>query len=599
MFLRTALVSESSTHLSGFQTQHAHCVSEFPLVAFNHVVSSSLWALGVGTFLDDRSPPTPEPNPTSPEGGSIPFPPSSRVDRIRLVSRIRCVWDAFVLTVASLTTLAGEIDASHRIMSSYTEPSSTGTDTDRAGGFGCYGLFFGDPPPLDDLEPRPAPPLRNRYRDNASVPYWYHGIISRNANTPRPSTAVEATAVPSVRIPRDSMDRFEQSRDAYLRMLGDGWRGRSTLEAVEGEGDRSQIPPLFGGYPARMPGQRVSGAGVSTHCSPGIVAHHDFPGTLHLLRTPTAPVSQGLYPAKEESGTPNVASPSSSPSTEDRNSKESDRSQTPLCIPFPLHLPPWWNASGYGGFRGSSGPVPDYGFTGAPTSPPRSFASVEQESVQPTSPERSEPSVPERSDSPVQVFSTSADLAAYYGIPPILPPPPKPLQSASRETVQQKASGSPHTAFEAMRDSYLKMLNTINAPSVPTHEERGRELAALYGIEEQMDDNTQLEELIDYLASPQFADNPCFGDNLDMNQLLIDPEYHDFPADKDGYDHDHDHQEDEDDLCDNASETPVDSPLPGEECHVGLYLDVDCLNNPFFSEYLKEPVPTTDGVTEL
>ncbi|KAJ3546403.1 hypothetical protein NMY22_g2070 [Coprinellus aureogranulatus] len=691
MLLRTALVSESSTHLSRFQTQHAHCVSGFPLVASDHVVEQE-----APCSRGCHSPPQSISTYTRAES-------SYRRRRLRtvptffkscFVSRIRCVWkDAFVLTVASLTTLPREIDASDRIMSSFTRSSSTETNTNEAGAFGCYGLFFVDPPPLDDLEPRLAPPRRNVYRDNASVPYWYHGIISTNSNTrlpstaiETPSTAIETTAVPPVRRTRDSVEGFEQSRDAYLRMLGDGMGRISTLEAVKGEGHRSQIPPLVGGYPSRMPERRDSGAGVPTPSS-GIVADHDFPGTLHLPRTPTAPVSQGVYPTKAESGTPNVASPSSSSSTGDRSSKERVRSQTPVRIPFPHHLPPWWKDSGLGGFRGSSGPVPDYNFTGVPTSPPRSFASVEQESVQPTSPKRSEPSVPERSGSPVQVFSTSADLAAYYGIPLVLPPPPKPLQSASRETVQQKVSGSPHTAFEAMRDSYLKMLNTIDAPSIPTHEERGRELATLYGIEEQMDDNTQLEELIDYLGgSPSGWSSslffPCFGDNLDMNQLLIDPEYNDFLADKDGYDHDYDgdsdmdsqdfhlrrkevvteryddaptahpfpdseasieaeegvdrsmggvngntasppvtlspkhlvrtrfsdssdpnidhgYQEDEGDLYDDWSETSDNFPSPGEECHVGLYLNGDCLNDPSFSEYLKEPGPSTGGIIEL
>ena len=156
-----------------------------------------------------------------------------------------------------------------------------------------------------------------------------------------------------------------------------------------------------------------------------------------------------------------------------------------------------------------------------------------------------------------KVFASSSDLAAHYGIPQILPPPPPVttqthrVQPAEHRQPQQYQHALPD--FDALKNSYLNMLasnpnDTAPAGSAPAAAPVVAP-APFPNREAQgpaVDTQQNLDELINFLceskhvcnsiqslthngpdtASPEFKDNPNFGaasSTFDMNQFLTSP----------------------------------------------------------------------------
>ncbi|KAJ3501727.1 hypothetical protein NMY22_g18824 [Coprinellus aureogranulatus] len=386
--------------------------------------------------------------------------------------------------------------------------TSAGPHPNSAGGFEYMGLFYVDPPPLEDLEPPRVPPERF-YARNDYVPPWYHSTPSSSTMRlppppppqPKPPEEFEVHETPEA-----LQMAFEEFKNAYLGRRGYVVDPTSSslsssspsMEREKGKKrERSQTPPLTESLSPRIPKRRNTGAaGAGLTSSSGIAT--DPPPTLPMSTTPESQVGS-QRPVQEQTQIGSIAGPSSS-STTDQGSGERNWSQTPLQVAQVLRPPPVWRGHGGGVSRTSSGLV-------AP--------------AQATATWHPGPFVQGRVGPPAQVFSSSADFAVHYDAPANLPSPPKLPPLESRGAAQANASRSPHAAFEAMGDSYLRMLNTKYVPLTPMHGERSRELAARYGIREATEE-MQTDGLLDYLASPKsFTDKPCFG-KFDMDERLIE-----------------------------------------------------------------------------
>ncbi|KAJ6622542.1 hypothetical protein B0H10DRAFT_2013171 [Mycena sp. CBHHK59/15] len=112
-----------------------------------------------------------------------------------------------------------------------------------------------------------------------------------------------------------------------------------------------------------------------------------------------------------------------------------------------------------------------------------------------------------------QVFSSAQDLAAHYGIPQNLPPPPRPLP---RNTISKPNSNPtpPPPAFSAICSNYLNMLSTPT--DTPT---AAADTATIAPGELSNGAAMSCEAFEELLASPEFT---TMGDNFDSSPLFED-----------------------------------------------------------------------------
>ncbi|KAJ7728932.1 hypothetical protein DFH07DRAFT_850628 [Mycena maculata] len=108
-----------------------------------------------------------------------------------------------------------------------------------------------------------------------------------------------------------------------------------------------------------------------------------------------------------------------------------------------------------------------------------------------------------------QVFASTHDLAAHYGIPQNLPPPPRPLP---RQQPAQKQS-SPLFDFDSIRNNYLKMLSEKPTdPDTAAADTATVSPGDLAGAD-------PMQAIHDLLASPEFQNG---GDSFDPTSPLFD-----------------------------------------------------------------------------
>lgn len=129
-----------------------------------------------------------------------------------------------------------------------------------------------------------------------------------------------------------------------------------------------------------------------------------------------------------------------------------------------------------------------------------------------------------------QVFASSSDLAAHYGIPQILPPPPNANHRTASTPAPSRAPAQPLFDFNALKNSYLNMLasnpgdnSTSTSMSVGQTASPAPAPAPAAGATAQSGiENKEFQELVEYFASPEFKDAPVIPE-FDMNQYLTSP----------------------------------------------------------------------------
>ncbi|KAJ6514514.1 hypothetical protein DFH09DRAFT_1135949 [Mycena vulgaris] len=109
-----------------------------------------------------------------------------------------------------------------------------------------------------------------------------------------------------------------------------------------------------------------------------------------------------------------------------------------------------------------------------------------------------------------QVFASTHDLAAHYGIPQNLPPPPRPI---TRQSPPQQKQSSPAFDFDSIRKNYLTMLSQKPSDNDPAAADTATIAPGdLAGAD-------PMQAIHDLLASPEFQ---TFGDSFDATSPLFD-----------------------------------------------------------------------------
>ena len=148
-----------------------------------------------------------------------------------------------------------------------------------------------------------------------------------------------------------------------------------------------------------------------------------------------------------------------------------------------------------------------------------------------------------------QVFASSSDLAAHYGIPQILPPPPTANHRTASTPAPSRAPAQPLFDFNALKNSYLNMLASnpgdnatstsmsvgqtaspapVAAPAAGAAAQSGienkdfEELVEYFGTLEKFSPIVSLTHIAVCTASPEFKDSSVIPD-FDMNQYLTSP----------------------------------------------------------------------------
>ncbi|KAF6754920.1 hypothetical protein DFP72DRAFT_898027 [Ephemerocybe angulata] len=130
-----------------------------------------------------------------------------------------------------------------------------------------------------------------------------------------------------------------------------------------------------------------------------------------------------------------------------------------------------------------------------------------------------------------KVFASPSDLAAHYGIPQILPPPPITTHRSAPRASTAPQNQNPLFDFNALKNQYLNMLATpaTDAPMSADRQQMAAPPAPAPSAAAQAPSGgaNELEELFNYLSSPEFKDHPTFGEStspsFDMNQYLTSP----------------------------------------------------------------------------
>lgn len=151
-----------------------------------------------------------------------------------------------------------------------------------------------------------------------------------------------------------------------------------------------------------------------------------------------------------------------------------------------------------------------------------------------------------------QVFASSSDLAAHYGIPQILPPPPTTSAHRTASTpAPARAPSTPFIDFDALKNSYLNMLAknpednstmsvgptaspapapaptagaTAQSASLGMEAKEFQDLVEYFGMAEKFSPIVSLTHTAVNTASPEFKDAPVFESDLEMmNQFLTSP----------------------------------------------------------------------------
>ncbi|KAJ7440168.1 hypothetical protein FB451DRAFT_1300864 [Mycena latifolia] len=113
-----------------------------------------------------------------------------------------------------------------------------------------------------------------------------------------------------------------------------------------------------------------------------------------------------------------------------------------------------------------------------------------------------------------QVFASSHDLAAHYGIPQNLPPPPRPIPRHTTQKPSPKPKQStPVFDFDSIRKNYLTMLSQKPSDNEPAAADTATVAPGdLAGAD-------PMQAIQDLLASPEFQ---SLGDSFDASSPLFD-----------------------------------------------------------------------------